>query len=113
MVISLDNEISPYEPFGRSIIESIPNPNLTSRQSKSDRNNSYDDNLVSDNGENFAFNNDFITAELDQCRDLFRSINETYDGSSSKTATNITDRFPMVSFSVINYIQKLIDSKIN
>ncbi|KAH7642915.1 anaphase-promoting complex subunit 1-like protein [Dermatophagoides farinae] len=98
MVISLDNEISPYEPFGRSIIESIPNPNLTSRQSKSDRNNSYDDNLVSDNGENFAFNNDFITAELDQCRDLFRSINEIYDGSSSKTATNITDRFPMTDF---------------
>ncbi|KAH9418940.1 Anaphase-promoting complex subunit 1 [Dermatophagoides pteronyssinus] len=84
MVISLDNEISPYEPFGRSIIESIPNPNLTLRPTESSSE------QLSD--ENFSFNNDFITSELDQCRDLFRSINEINnndnDNGSAKLAKN-------------------------
>ncbi|OTF69685.1 hypothetical protein BLA29_001885, partial [Euroglyphus maynei] len=83
MVISLDNEISSYEPFGRSIIQSIPNTNIISRRST--------DNL---DDENFSFNNDFTTAELDQCRDLFRSVNEAENDSSSKLpATNITSDF--------------------
>ena len=91
MVISLDNEISPYEPFGRSIIESIPNPNLTLHSTESSE-------QLSD--ENFSFNNDFITSELDQCRDLFRSINEINnnndkDNGSAKLAKN---KFQTVSF---------------
>lgn len=94
MVISLDNEISPYEPFGRSIIESIPNPNLTLRSTESSSE------QLSD--ENFSFNNDFITSELDQCRDLFRSINEINnndnDNGSAKLAKN---KFQTVSFSWI------------
>ena len=67
MIISLDKEISVYKPYGRKIADSIPNFN--NRSKKNDPESEISDSKI-------HFSNDFIAAELDTSRDLFRSIND-------------------------------------
>ena len=77
-MISLDNEISSYEPFGRSIISSVPGH----KNRLLNNNNNNDENEILP-----LLQNDFISAELDNTRDLFRSLN---DVSISKSGSYLS-----------------------
>lgn len=70
MVISLDNEISLYKPYGRKIINWIPS---FKNRGKSSKKKEFD---VKDGSHSKIYFNDFIAAELDTSRDLFRSTND-------------------------------------
>ncbi|UXI17364.1 hypothetical protein NH340_JMT03307 [Sarcoptes scabiei] len=80
MVISLDNEISHYEPYGRTMLELIPNQKSTI----DDEEDGVHNELLDDRHQT-TFNNDFIPAELDSTRDLFRSIADDAISINSKT----------------------------
>lgn len=67
MIISLDSEVSPYEPFGRSIVSSVPE-----HKSRQAANSEHDELLTLAH----QLHNDFVAAELDSTRDLFRSLND-------------------------------------
>lgn len=97
MVISLDIENTLYQPFGRFVIDYIPNHKIKNDNIKRKivKGNASDDDEDADvddydydvekNAEEFnveedsmfySFNNDFLTAELDITRDLFHPINQ-------------------------------------
>ena len=92
MVISLDNEISQFEPFGRNVISSVPE-----HKNRQANNNENDDLLTLAH----HLHNDFTAAELDNTRDLCRSLN---DVSISKEGSFVQVTWPLIDEGVLMLI---------
>ncbi|KAI2805379.1 Anaphase-promoting complex subunit 1 [Blomia tropicalis] len=68
MVISLDDEVAPYEPFGRSIVQFVPNH-------KSDKPPNNDNEHCELLSMIRSLHNDFTTSELESTKELFNMMN--------------------------------------
>ena len=91
MVISLDSEISQYEPFGRNVISSVPE-----HKNRQASNNEHDDLLTLAH----HLHNDFTAAELDNTRDFFRSLNDvsiSKEGSFNQVGLDYYFRSMMIT----------------